>query len=117
MAWLYAQMRRGRELQVTIWTDQPKIYGKCVEYILALQEHGHQLRRPRADYLRDGVYELRPKSGGVCYRILYGFVGSHVALIALGTTKEDVVDPKDIDRAVKCLGLATSEPDRYTVEY
>ncbi|HEY1600436.1 MAG TPA: hypothetical protein VGG64_12590, partial [Pirellulales bacterium] len=60
---------------------------------------------------------LRPKSGGVCYRILYGFIGAHVALIALGTTKAAVVDPKDIDRAIKCLGLAQSEPERYTLEY
>jgi hypothetical protein len=40
-----------------------------------------------------------------------------VALIALGTTKAAVVDPKDIDRAIKCLGLAQSEPERYTLEY
>jgi hypothetical protein len=28
-----------------------------------------------ADYLRDGIYELRPTFGGIHYRILYFFHG------------------------------------------
>jgi hypothetical protein len=97
--------------------NEPKIYKKCLYSILALSQHGHQLRRPMAAPLRDGVYELRPKKGHVHYRLLYGFIGSHVALIALGTTKEDVVDPKDIDRAVECLKLAEKDPNRHTMDY
>ena len=31
-------------------------YAKCVVRIRRLAESGHELRRPEADYLRDGIY-------------------------------------------------------------
>ena len=37
---------------------------KCQERLEALRDFGHELRRPHADYLRDGIYELRAKWGG-----------------------------------------------------
>ena len=52
---------------------QPKVYRKCLARIIDLRREGNQLRRPLADYLRDGVRELRIKSGRVNYRILYSF--------------------------------------------
>jgi hypothetical protein len=33
-----------------------------------LRELGHELRRPEADFLRDGIYELRASARGVHYR-------------------------------------------------
>lgn len=53
-------------------TDR-KAYAKCVVRIRRLVEMGHELRRPEADFLRDGIYELRVKKGRVNYRILYFF--------------------------------------------
>jgi Gp49-like protein DUF891 len=38
-----------------------------------LRELGNGLRRPEADFLRDGVYELRVSLNHVQYRILYSF--------------------------------------------
>ncbi len=61
---------------------------------------GHELRRPEADLLRDGVYELRVGVGRVNYRLLYFFHGRNVAILAHGLTKEKRVPPVDIDRAV-----------------
>jgi integrase len=40
-----------------------------------LRELGHELRRPEADFLRDGIHELRATSRGVHYRVLYFFHG------------------------------------------
>ena len=77
-----------------------KIYAKCVAAIERLAELGHELRRPLADHLRDGIYELRPKSGHVNYRILYFFHGRHVAVLANGLTKERDVPPAEIERAM-----------------
>ena len=37
---------------------------------------GHELRRPKADFLRDGIYELRAREGRANYRVLYFFHGS-----------------------------------------
>lgn len=34
-------------------------FEKCLFLLHLLEEFGHELRRPRADLLRDGVYELR----------------------------------------------------------
>jgi hypothetical protein len=104
------------------WLEQlnatePDAYSKCLHYILALAEHGHELRRPMADLLRDGIYELRPKKGRVHYRILYGFHGSHVAVLLHGTTKESALAPRDIDLAVKRLALVADLPSRYTMDY
>jgi len=46
---------------------------KCLARIERLAEEGHALRRPEADYLRDGIYELRIGLQGIHYRILYFF--------------------------------------------
>ncbi len=59
------------------WFDglPPKAQDKCRVRIERLRELGHELRRPEADYLRDGIYELRVKHQGVNYRLLYFFHG------------------------------------------
>ncbi len=46
---------------------------KCLDRIERLREVGYDLRRPEADLLRDGVYELRISLNHVQYRILYSF--------------------------------------------
>jgi hypothetical protein len=45
-------------------TDQ-RAYERCVAAIGRLSESGHELRRPLADILRDGVFELRIRKGRV----------------------------------------------------
>jgi phage-related protein len=66
-----------------------------------LREMGHELRRPEADFLRDGIYELRVSVGGVHHRILYFFHGAIAAVVSHGLVKERVVPPKEIDHAVE----------------
>lgn len=61
---------------------------KCFALVKLLRDFGSELRRPRADLLRDGVYELRTEVGNVNYRILYGIVGKDLAVLACGLTKE-----------------------------
>lgn len=46
---------------------------KCLVRIERLRELGYDLRRPEADLLRDGIYELRVSLNHVQYRILYSF--------------------------------------------
>jgi phage-related protein len=69
-----------------------------------------------ADYLRDGVYELRFKYRNVNYRIFYGFIGRQIALVSHVATKLDKVAEKDIDTAASRLQLAQSDRDTYTAE-
>jgi hypothetical protein len=60
--WLKARRRSDR-----------RAYATCVAAIERLAEFGQELRRPLADFLRDGIYELRIRKGRVNYTILYFF--------------------------------------------
>jgi hypothetical protein len=79
-----------------------------------LKTFGHELRRPHADYLREGIYELRVKCGTVHYRILYFFYGRNVAIVAQGLTKEKEVPAGDIDRAIKKKLLFEKNPREHS---
>jgi phage-related protein len=74
---------------------------------------GHELRRPRADTLRDGIHELRVVSQHVNYRVLYFFHG-RTAVISHGLTKEGVVPPREIDLAVARKHRFAADPARHT---
>src|SRR2546428_13729350 len=74
---------------------------KCMERIERLRELGHMLRRPEADYLRDGIYELRVKDEGINYRMLYFFHGREAVVLSYGIVKQkSAVPPREIERAV-----------------
>lgn len=94
-------------------TDE-KAYAKCVAVVERLEELGHELRRPTADMLRDGIYELRARKGRVNYRLLYFFHGRHVAIVAHALTKEDVVPPREIDRALERKQAFEANPEKHT---
>ena len=76
---------------------------------------GHELRRPEADLLRDGIHELRVKKGRVNYRLLYFFTGGQ-AVILHGLTKEDVVPDIEIERALRRKAEFDSDPLKHTYE-
>lgn len=65
----------GHSVPLLEWLDELplKVQAKCAERIDRLGEFGHDLRRPDADFLRDGIYELRASHQGVHYRMLYFF--------------------------------------------
>ena len=79
----------------------PKAQAKCRLRMERLGDLGHELRRPEADLLRDGIYELRASLQGVHYRILYFFYGTVAAIVSHGIMKEDVVPPNEIERAIQ----------------
>ncbi|MEW6350034.1 MAG: type II toxin-antitoxin system RelE/ParE family toxin [Thermodesulfobacteriota bacterium] len=78
-----------------------------------LETFGYELQRPDADYLRDGVYELRVGLQGVHYRILYFFDGSEVIVVSHGTVKERKVPPREIDKAVERKRKFEENPERH----
>src|SRR5437762_11646624 len=77
-----------------------RAWANCRARIELLAQFGHELRRPAADYLRDGIYELRAKQGHVQYRLLYFFHARQVAILAHSLTKDDNVPDVDNARAV-----------------
>ncbi len=81
-----------------------------------LRELGHELRRPEADYLRDGIWELRASIRGVHYRVLYFFHGRVAAVMAQGLVKERRVPDREIEIAVRRKALFEADPQRHTRE-
>jgi hypothetical protein len=61
---------------------------KCLAYLSQLENRGHELRRPVADLLRDGIYELRPSCAGDAVVVSHGLI------------KEAAVPAADIERAI-----------------
>ncbi len=82
-------------------TSNRRGFAKCVARIRRLAELGHELRRPEADLLRDGIYELRAKYRHVQYRFLYFFHGRTIAVLAHAITKKDKVPDVEIGRAIR----------------
>ena len=83
----------------------------CIIRIQLLATLGHQLRRPHADLLRDGIYELRARVGHVNYRILYFFHGRQVAILSHAFTKEQAIPPAEIERAIARKKLYEKDPE------
>ena len=91
-----------------------KAYAKCNARIQVLAQLGHELRRPMADYLRDGIHELRIRHGHVNYRMLYFFHGQAVSILAHGLTKEDEVSNADIERAIERKEAFAKNPAKHS---
>ena len=106
------------EVPLLEWFDtlSNKAQDKCRLKLERLRGLGHELRRPEADYLRDGIYELRVSLQGQQYRMLYFFHGKVAAVVSHGIVKERVVPPKEIDLAVKRKRLFEQVPKRHTKE-
>ncbi len=74
--------------------EQEKVYA----YIDELRWQGHNLRRPMADYLRDGIYELRPKANRVLY---FFFLTNGVVLVHAIRKKTDKIPEHDLALAIR----------------
>jgi phage-related protein len=99
------------------WMDSlpARARDKCAVRIERLTELGHELRRPEADYLGEGIYELRAKHGGVNLRMLYFFHGRVAAVVSHGFAKQQAKVPRrDIRLAVKRKVAFEADPRRHT---
>jgi phage-related protein len=81
-----------------------------------LAELGHEMRRPEADYLRDGIYELRAAVHGVQYRVLYFFYGREAVILTNGLTKEQRVPEWEIDLALRRKRIFENHPGKHTLK-
>jgi phage-related protein len=91
-------------------------YAKCAVRIQRLAEEGHALRRPEADYLRDGIHELRARQGHVNYRVLYFFHGQEAVVLAHALIKESEVPNADIERAKRRKAAFEENPKTHLYE-
>ena len=118
---IFYQDEKGK-VPVLEWLDEleqqdPKGLLNCLDRIQQLASMGHELRRPLADFLRDGIYELRASHRRVQYRILYFFHGRNIAIIAHAIVKEGSAVPDvDINRAIERQQLFITDPANHTYE-
>jgi len=98
------------------WLDRlpTKAQDKCGVRIERLRDLGHELRRPEADYLRDGIYELRVGLRSINYRILYFFHGPVAAVLVHGLIKLREVPRRAIDEAIRRKRRFETDPERHT---
>ena len=98
------------------WLDElePKAQAKCVACLRRLEDLGHELRRPEADFLRDKIYELRTRHGRVNLRMLYFFHGRRAVVVSHGIVKEDRVQDMEIDLAIERKARFEDAPLKHT---
>jgi hypothetical protein len=97
------------------WLDElpEKARDKLIVRVERLAERGHELGRPEAALLREGVHELRARHGNVNYRLLYFFSGGR-AVLSNGTTKERRVPARDINLAIGQRADFEGNPEAHT---
>ena len=117
---VFYQEEEGGAVPVIDWLNElksknPKGFLNCAARIDRLATYGHELRRPIADYLRDGIYELRAKDRNVQYRIFYYFDGKNIAVLNHSIIKKtSAVSKKDIDLAINRKEKFEQNPKRHT---
>ena len=96
---LYQEKRRS-----PVWDWLQSLHKKIREKAELRMERlaylGHELRRPEADYLRDGIYELRWRHQFTHYRLLYFFHGREIVVLTEGLTKQGEVPETSIELAI-----------------
>jgi len=100
------------------WLDSlpTKVVDKCTVRIERLAALGHELRRPEADFLQDGIYELRVGLGHVNYRMLYFFHKNLAVVLSHGVTKEREIPAKEINKAIERKQKFEANPEQHTHE-
>jgi phage-related protein len=89
---------------MTDWLGKQSDIGrdKCIDRLKRLRRQGYELRRPIADYLREGIYELRARENKIRLRMLFFFHGKERAVVTHGLKKKtDEIPSVDIDRAIE----------------
>lgn len=112
---LYAEDDGSSPLLTWLDRQQTKVQDKCLVRTERLAELGHELRRPEADFLRDGIHELRVQHRRVNYRMLY-FFHERTAVISHGLIKEETVPNKEIDLAIVRRAQFAQDPQKHTYE-
>jgi phage-related protein len=90
-----------------------KVQDKCTVRLERLEDGGHELRRPEADYLRDDIYELRVRFQNRNYRMLYFFYENKAAVVSHGLIKEKAVPPREIEKAIESKRKLMTDPVRH----
>jgi len=96
--YLFVDDRGVSPVKEFIWALPQDERSKANAYLGELKKQGNNLRRPMADYLRDGIYELRPKANRIFY---FFFLKDSAVLLHAMRKKTDKIPLKDLDLCIK----------------
>ena len=93
--------------------EKPQL--RCLALLAQLEQFDHELRRPLAENLGEGIYELRAKIQRVNFRMLYFFHGQKAVVLSHGLTKQRAKLPKsEIDSALRRKAQFEADPSQHT---
>jgi phage-related protein len=79
-----------------------KMRTKALREICLLREYGRDLREPHVKYMKNGIYELRIKTGSNISRVFYFFFSKKEIILTNGFIKKtEKTPPKEINKAIK----------------
>jgi phage-related protein len=91
---------------------------RCIDRLKKLKSQGHELRRPAAAPLRDGIYELRVRENKVRLRMLFFFHGREAVVVTHGLKKKSCdVPPMEINRAIERKKRYEACPEAHTFNW
>ncbi len=95
----YFSDERGRyPVKEFIYSLSPSEQKKAISYLIALRDFGHNLHRPMADYVTQGLYELRPRANRIFY---FFYLGESAVLVHAIRKTSDKLPERDIILALK----------------
>lgn len=96
--WYYGD-DRGRSPIKEFIDDLPlEEQAKVFAYIEELKRQGHNLRRPLADYVKDGIFELRPKTNGLFY---FFYLRDNIIFVHAIKKKRNKIPENDIELSLQ----------------
>ena len=100
---VYFSDERGRcPVREFVNSLPPDEQAKVFAYICELKKQGHNLRRPMADYVTRGLYELRPKANRIFY---FFYLQASAVLVHAIRKRTDELPKRDIVLALKRKAL------------
>ncbi|MDR0496969.1 MAG: type II toxin-antitoxin system RelE/ParE family toxin [Treponema sp.] len=88
---------KGGSIPIQEYIDKLSLkeQAKTIAFIRLLEEKGPNLPRPYADFLEDGIHELRIRLTGTQVRILYFFCYQNIIVLTNVFDKHSVKVPKE----------------------
>ncbi len=100
----------------TIRFRDPVLFTRIGFLLRELAAKGYEMRRPYSEYLGQGLYELRFRSGRIQIRILYFFHGREVVVLSSVLRKEARIPPIELGRAARRKFEFESNPGAHSHE-
>jgi phage-related protein len=94
----FIDQRGNRPVKEFIANLPAKEQAKIFAYFHELMRQGYNLRRPMADYLCHGIYELRPKNNRIFY---FFFLKDVVVFLHALRKKSDKISENDLRLCIK----------------